>query len=118
MSDYSEYKIKNVSEVFSFLIKREIETIEHRDGKYIVKFIQQFGTQGVIFPDNLGFKPELNMKVIWDTDGSLGAVGDLSFYNGQGALLCSLHRDKINSGKDWVQTWHNVTMKSVATKVR
>ena len=118
MSDYSEYKTKNVSEVFCFVIKREIENIEHRNGKYIVKFVQQFGAQGVIFPDNLGFKPELNMKVIWDSDGSLGAVGDLSFYNVQGALLCALHRDKVSLGKDWLQSWHNVTQKSVSDNIR
>lgn len=105
MSDFEDYVPKCVSEFGNGFIRYDIERIEHKDNIYRITFKDGLLTQGVIMPDNLGFKPETDMKVIWDNDGSLGSEGYLSFYDQQGKQLCALHHERAST------VWHNITPK-------
>lgn len=105
MSDFEDYVPKCVQEFGNGFIRYDIERIEHKDNIYRITFKDGLLTQGVIMPDNLGFKPETDMKVIWDNDGSLGSEGYLSFYDQQGKQLCALHHERAST------VWHNITPK-------
>ena len=105
MSDFEDYVPKCVPEFGNGFIRYDIERIEHKDNIYRITFKDGLLTQGVIMPDNLGFKPETDMKVIWDNDGSLGSEGYLSFYDQQGKQLCALHHERAST------VWHNITPK-------
>jgi hypothetical protein len=105
MSDFEDYVPKCVPEFSEGFIKYNIKRIDHQDNIYRITFKDGLLTPGVIIPDNLGFKPETDMKVIWDNDGCLGTEGYLSFYDQQGKQLCALHRERVSA------VWTNVTPK-------
>lgn len=102
-SDYDKYIPKYVSEENIGFIQHDIKSIEHRDNRYVIAFVDDFISPGVIIPDNLGFEPKADMKVIWDSGGHLGAEGDLSFYTKDGKQLCALHKERMSA------VWHNIT---------
>lgn len=101
-SDFDSYIPKCVPPQSKGFIQYDIQSIEHNGGIYRITFKDGLYEPGVIMPDNLGFKPEADMKVIWDSAG-LGSEGYLSFYDKQGKQLCALHKERMSS------VWHNLT---------
>ena len=104
-SDYGNYTPKCIPIHSKGFMYYEIQRIEHNNNNYSITFKNGLLVPGVIMPDNLGFKPETDMKVIWDSTAELGAEGYLSFYDKQGKQLCALHRERASN------VWHNITGK-------
>lgn len=110
-SDFYNYIPKCVPAQSIGFIQYEIQNIEHRDNIYRITFKDGLYAPGVIMPDNLEFKPETDMKVIWDSAG-LGSEGYLSFYDKQGKQLCALHKERMSN------VWHNLTQELADKELR
>lgn len=79
--NYSTYEAEILGFGAAFM-RKEVANVTEAGSNLVVEFEQgSLLTQGVVFPKDLGFKPEKGMRVIYDSDGSMGSAGRVLFYD-------------------------------------